>query len=253
MDLGLEGLKAVVTGGSRGIGRAIVDGLAAEGCAGALCARGAEGVDATVQAVRAGGGKAIGEAVDVSEGAALQTWVASAAEALGGVDILVCNASALAAKSGDAAWLAGFETDIMGTVRAVDTALPWLKSSPSGAIVIIASTAALEIYAGLRPYNSIKAALVNYTAGLSVDLGGHGVRANSVCPGATYFDGGTWQRAERDNPEMFAYMRDLSVLGRMAAPEEIARAVIFLASPAASFMTGANVVVDGGLTNRVQY
>ena len=79
------------------------------------------------------------------------------------------------------------------------------------------------------------------------------MRANSVCPGATYFDGGTWQRAERDNPEMFAYMRDLSVLGRMAAPEEIARAVIFLASPAASFMTGANVVVDGGLTNRVQY
>ena len=172
MDLGLKGLKAVVTGGSRGIGRAIVDGLAAEGCAVALCARGAEGVDATVQAIRAAGGEAIGEAVDVSDGEALQAWVNSAGEALAGIDILVCNASALAAKNGDAAWLAGFETDIMGTVRAVDTALPWLKSSRSGAIVNIASTAALEIYAGLRPYNSIKAALVNYTAGLSVDLGG---------------------------------------------------------------------------------
>ena len=253
MDLGLEGRKAIVTGGTRGIGRAIVEAFASEGCAVGLCARGSGGVAATVAAIEGSGGRAIGEALDVRDGSALQGWVGRAAHALGGIDIVVCNASALATAQTDAAWRDGFEVDIMGTVRAVEAALPFLRRAHAGAIVVIASTAALEIYAGLRPYNSVKAALVNYVAGLSTTLAPESIRANVVCPGAITFEGGVWQRAERDNPEAFKNVFDRTPMGRMGRPEEIAGAVVFLASPAASFITGTNLVVDGGLTRRVQY
>ena len=253
MDLGLEGRKALVTGGSRGIGRAIVEGLAGEGCDVALCARGADGVAEAVAAVEALGRRGVGAALDVKDGARLAAWVAEAADALGGLDIVVANASALAVAPTDAAWRAGFETDLMGSVHAVEAALPHLRRSAAGAVVLIASTAALEIYSGFRPYNAIKAALINAAAGLSTTLAPEGIRVNCVCPGATYFDGGVWQRAERETPEAYARMLAATAIGRMAAPQEIARAVIFLASPAASFVTGANLVVDGGLTKRVQY
>ncbi len=253
MDLGLNGKRAIVTGGSRGIGRAIAETLAREGCAVGLCARGADGVEDAVRACEALGQHALGAAVNVADGAALQGWIAETAESLGGLDVLVCNASALATAQTDAAWQKGFATDIMGTVHAVEAALPFLKRGDGGAIVAIASTAALEIYSGSRPYSAVKAALINYVAGLSATLGQDHIRANSVCPGATYFPGGVWARAETENPDAYQALVGRAALGRMAGPEEIARAAVFLASPAASFITGANLVVDGGLTHRVQY
>ena len=253
MDLGLKGKKAIVTGGTRGIGRAIVERLAVEGCDVALCARNADEVAAAVEAVQKLGGHCVGNSVDVTHAADLNSWVADAAGELGGIDILIPNVSALAVSNEEKSWVAGFDTDIMGSFRAVEAALPHLEQSSCGAIVLIASTAALEVYLGPRPYNSMKAALVAYGKGLSRDLAPRGMRANVVSPGSIYFDDGVWGDAKRNSPDLYSTMLDRNPMGRMGRPEEVANAVVFLASPAASFITGANLVVDGALTQRIQY
>lgn len=250
MDLGLEGLKALVTGGSRGIGRAIVEGLVGEGARVAFCARNGDAVAALEARL---GRAARGASVDVTDAQALKAWIDEAASEMGGIDILVPNVSALGGTVGDEGWRRGFEVDIMGTVRAVDAALPYLEASRQGSIVVISSTAALESLVGMRPYNSVKAALINYTSGLADDLAARGIRANAVSPGTIYFSDGVWGQRERESPEFFESMLKRNPLGRMGTPQEVASAVAFLASPAASFITGANLVVDGGLTRRVQY
>ena len=253
MDLGLTGKKAIVTGGTRGIGRAIVERLSTEGCDVALCARNSEEVGKAVQALEKQGGRSFGSAVDVTQASELRIWIGEAAEQMGGVDILVPNVSALAVSNEEKSWIAGFDTDIMGSFRAVEAALPHLEKSSCGSIVLIASTAALEVYLGPRPYNSMKAALVAYGAGLSRDLAPKGMRANVVSPGSIYFEDGVWGNAKRNSPEMYSTMLDRNPMGRMGRPEEVANAVAFLASPAASFVSGANLVVDGALTQRIQY
>ena len=253
MDLGLKGKKAIVTGGTRGIGRAIVERLAVEGCDVALCARNADEVAAAVEAVQKSGSICVGNSVDVTHAGDLNSWIADVAGELGGIDILIPNVSALAVSNEEKSWVAGFDTDIMGSFRAVEAALPHLEKSSCGAIVLIASTAALEVYLGPRPYNSMKAALVAYGKGLSRDLAPKGMRANVVSPGSIYFDDGVWGDAKRNSPDLYSTMLDRNPMGRMGRPEEVANAVVFLASPAASFITGANLVVDGALTQRIQY
>jgi NAD(P)-dependent dehydrogenase (short-subunit alcohol dehydrogenase family) len=250
MDLGLAGLKAVVSGGTKGIGRAIAEVLAAEGVQVALCARNAAEVEAAVAAID---GVAFGAAVDVSDGAALAGWVAEAAQKLGGIDIVVPNVSALAVAGDEAAWNAGFQTDLMGTVRMVDAAMPFLAVSHAASIVIISSVSGREIDFAAGPYGAFKAALIHYAQGLAFQLAGKGIRANTVSPGNTYFPGGVWERIEQGNPALFAQSLALNPTGRMGKPEEMARAVAFLASPAASFITGTNLVVDGALTRGVQF
>lgn len=250
MDLGLGQKKAIVTGGTRGIGRAIVERLVAEGARVAFCARDAGAVAALESQL---GAPAIGAALDVVDGEALKSWIDRAATGLGGIDILVPNVSALGGSLGEEGWRRGFEIDIMGTVRTVEAALPHLESSTDAAIVVISSTAALEAFVGSRPYNSVKAALINYTSGLATDLAGKGIRANTVSPGSIFFSDGVWGQRKRETPEFFESILRKNPMGRMGTPEEVANAVAFLASPAASFVTGTNLVVDGGLTQRVQY
>ena len=248
----MKGLKALVTGGTKGIGRAIAETLAAEGCDVAICARNAEDVAATVAALAATGVKATGAAVDVSDGPALKAWVAEAAAALGGLDIIVANVSALAISNDEEGWAKGFSTDMMGTVRLVDAAMPSLLASKAGAIVTISSVSGREIDFAAGPYGVFKAAIVHYTQGLANQLAAQGVRANTVSPGNTYFEGGVWNQIKDGNPALYKMALDLNPTGRMGTPQEMANAAVFLASPAASFITGANLVVDGALTRGVQ-
>ena len=252
MDLGLKGLRALVSGGTKGIGRAVAGLLANEGASVAICARDEGEVKATAADLQAGGFSVYGQALDVSDGPSLKSWVESAAGSLDGLDIVVANVSALAINNDEESWLQGFEVDMMHSVRMVEAAMPWLEKSTAASIVTVSSVSGREIDFAAGPYGAFKAALLHYTQGLANQLAVKGIRANSVSPGNTYFDGGVWQQIEQGDPDFFAQALALNPTGRMANPEEIARAVVFLASPAASFIMGTNLVVDGALTRGVQ-
>jgi 3-oxoacyl-[acyl-carrier protein] reductase len=252
MDLGLSGKRFLVTGGTRGIGRAVVDGLLAEGASVAYCARTSDAVVATQAELEADGVTAIGTAVDVGDAAALKAWVTASAGTLGGIDGVVANVSALAIPDNQENWRTSFEVDLMGTVGLVEAALPELLASGAGSIVTISSVSGREIDFASGPYGTMKAAIIHYTQGLAYNLAGKGVRANTVSPGNTYFPGGVWPSIEENDPELFKAALGLNPTGRMATPAEIANAVVFLSSSAASFITGTNLVVDGALTRGVQ-
>jgi 3-oxoacyl-[acyl-carrier protein] reductase len=251
--LELKGKNAIVTGGTRGIGRAIAELLALEGCNVALCARHEAAVDETVAALASRGVKSWGGRVDVADTTGLRDWVTKAAEALGGLDIFVANVSALAQSMDDESWRRSLEIDIMGTVAGVEAAIPSLEQSASGAIVVVGTTGAIEIAGPPRPYASAKAALVPYVKALARNLAAKNIRANMVSPGNVYFKGGVWNILEQSNPLLFKTMLERNPMGRMGTPEEVANAVVFLASPRASFITGTNLIIDGALTQRVQF
>src|ERR1700722_15637725 len=220
MDLGLQGRKVLVTGGTKGIGRAIADLFAAEGANVAICARDKTEVEAATAALAKRSGKAFGAAVDVSDGPAVAAWVGEAATALGGIDIVVPNVSALAVAANEAAWQAGFQTDIMGSVRVVAAGLPWLEKSDAGSIVIISSLSGREVDFAAGPYGAFKAALIHYAQGLAYQIAGKNIRANTVSPGNTYFEGGVWSKIKHGNPELFAQSLALNPTGRMGRPAE---------------------------------
>ncbi len=252
MDLGLKGLRAVVTGGTKGIGRRAADIFAQEGASVAICARNAAEVRATVKSLKAKGVGAFGADLDVADKAALKKFIADSAAALGGIDILVANVSALAAQDTEEAWDKAFQVDLMHTVHAVNAALPFLEKSKHPSIVIISSVSGREVDFAGPAYGAFKAALVHYAQKLAHQYAPKMIRVNSVSPGNTYFDGGFWQSAEKNLPDLYKYALSLNPTGRMAAPEEIGRGVVFLASPASSFTTGTNLVIDGALTRGVQ-
>lgn len=256
MDLELGGKSALLTGGSRGIGRAIASRLAAEGCNVALCSRnGAEAaaVASEIAAASPAGTQVRGGEADVGDAASIAAWTKDAADAFGGIDIVIANVSALSVQANEDGWRQAAEIDMLGTVRTVEAALPHLEKSDAGAIIAVSSTAALEAFGGPRPYNALKAAVINYISNLATELAPKQIRANTVSPGTIYFDDGVWGNRKREQPEVYEYALSMNPMGRMGTPEEVARAVAFLASPAASFITGANLVVDGGITRRIQF
>jgi len=192
------------------------------------------------------------QAIDVGDGEQLRGFVAAAGEALGGLDIVVCNASG-GAGMGDKAWQANVDVDLLGAARTVESALPMLSQSDAGAVVFISSTAALEYLGVPQPYNAIKAAMIAHANDLSQALAPQGIRVNVVSPGPIYFEGGNWEMIKQAMPAMYEGALAQCAIGRMGTPEEVARAVVFLASPAASLITGANLVTDGGFTKRVNF
>ena len=252
MDLGLKGLKAILAGASKGIGLATAEVLASEGCSVAICARGQKGVDEALASLREKT-KAIGESVNVSDAGAYAGWIKRAAEELGGCDIFVSFVSAGGGPASEQTWKAVFENDLMGTFRGIQAALPFLEKSKAGSIVAISTTAALEEFLGPQAYNAMKAAVINYAHAMSQALASKGVRVNTVSPGPIYIEGGAWNMVKDHMAPIYERTLKSIPLGRMGNAAEVARTIAFVASPTCPFMTGTNIVIDGGLTKRVQY
>lgn len=253
MDLGLQGKRAIITGASRGIGRAIAERLAAEGCDLAICARNAAPLEAAATALRRHKVRAIAEPLDVRDAGALGRWIAAAAAELGGIDIAVANTSGFAEGTSLEAFRTAFRVDFMHTVNLATAVVPIMERAKSGSIIAIASISGVEDYGYEESaYGSLKAALLYYMKSLANHLAPKGIRANVVSPGTIYAKDGPWGHVERTQPKVFREAVARNPTGRMGRPEEIANVAAFVASPAASFMIGANVVVDGGFTRRIQ-
>lgn len=252
MDLGLKGKKVILTGGSRGIGRAALEIFAAEGCDVAFFSRNAEQVAATVESLARHGGKVIGEAFDLNDLDAYPGWLKSAADRLGGCDIFVPGASASGAgATGD--WDVCFNSDIKGTVLGCETLEPYLEHGGAGAVVMLSSTAGIETFLVPQAFNALKGALLVYAKQLGQAWGPKGIRVNAVSPGPIAFPGGNWEAIKGMMPELYDATQAQFALGRWGGPEEVAKTIVFLASPASSYTTGTNVVIDGGYTKRVQF
>jgi 3-oxoacyl-[acyl-carrier protein] reductase len=256
MDLGLKGKTAVITGGTRGIGRATAELFAAEGAKVAICARDAQRVAASVKRLEAQNVQAFGAVVDVADGGALRDFIHEAAEALGGVDIYVANASTLAAGNSEAAWRLAFESDLMGAVNAAAAVTPYLEAAAAAkgdaSFLAISSMAATQV-GGPDAYSAIKAALTNLTKGLARQYAPKKVRFNTISPGMILDEEGSVGRIRAENPDYYNAMLAAIPVGRMGTPDEIAAMVLFLCSAWSSFTTGANVVIDGSMSTRVNY
>jgi 3-oxoacyl-[acyl-carrier protein] reductase len=252
MDLQLDGARVLVTGGTRGIGRAIVEAFVDEGATVEFCARDAGEIETTEKELAGRPAGVRGVQLDVRDGAGLTEWVDAAAARHGGIDAVVANVSAIAVPDTEENWYTSFETDLMHTVRLSKTALPYLEASGRGSIVAIASVSGREADFAAGPYATMKTAIIGYIKGLAYQLAGRGVRANVVSPGNTYFEGGFWHGAERDMPDLYTSQLAQNPTGRMGTPQEMARAVVFLSSPVSAFTTGTHLLVDGALSHGIQ-
>jgi len=254
MDLGLKGKRVLVTGGTKSIGRAIVDAFVAEGAVVGFCARDAKLVKQREQEWRARQARVQGTALDVTDDPALKKWIDGFA-AEGGLDHFVSNVSALGTDDSPEGWRKAIDIDIVSTVESVRHAMPHLLKSGQGATCTIIGTVSLvEATAGpVMPYRSVKAALVPFMKSLSIDAASKGVRVNMVSPGSIIEDGNTWGRQRDAGSERYKRTLARNPMGRMGTPQEVAACVAFLAGAPASFVSGTNLIVDGAITTRVQY
>ena len=241
-----QGYRVVVAGGSRGIGRSIALAFAQAGAAVSICARGEEALEETRQAIAACGVTAHAQSCDLADASAIESYIAKAASTLGGIDVLVNNASGYGFGDNDEAWLADFNVDLMAAVRASRVALPHLAKSTRACILHTSSIAALRPRGGGPSNAAMKAALSHYTSSQALVLAEQRIRVNAIAPGSIEFAGGMWDRCKHDDPVRYAAILAKIPFGRFGAPEEIAHAALFLASPWAGWITGQTLVADGG-------
>jgi 3-oxoacyl-[acyl-carrier protein] reductase len=242
---GFAGRRVLVAGGSRGIGRSIALGFAQAGAHVSICARDQKALEATRAEIAAHGVTAHAVAADLGVAAQVTGWVEAAAAALGGVDVLVNNASGFGARDTEEDWARGLNVDVMATVRASRTAAPHLKAS-RGSIVNVSSISGFRPSLRTPAYAAVKALLVNYTSSQAAAFGPDGVRVNAVAPGSIEFPGGSWEQRKSGDPALYNRILGSIPFGRLGTPEEVAEVVLFLASDAARWVTGQTIIVDGG-------
>ena len=246
MNINLTGKRAVVAGGSRGIGRAIALAFAEAGAGVSICARGTEALAKARDDIARYGHTAHAATCDLADAAAIPRYIEAAAGALGGIDILVNNASGFGTSDDEAGWEKSISVDLLATVRATRATLPYLEKSDAGAIINISSISGFRASARTPPYGAVKAAILEYTQTLAAQLARQRIRVNCIAPGSIEFPGGTWERAKNNNPPLYAAILRSIPFGRLGRPEEVARVALFLASPLAGWVTGQNIAVDGG-------
>jgi 3-oxoacyl-[acyl-carrier protein] reductase len=246
MQISMRNKRVVVAGGSKGIGRSIALAFADAGAAVSICARGRAALDKTSAEIATRGVKAHASECDVADKRAITTYIAAAADSLGGIDILVNNASGFGATDDEAGWTKSLDIDIMATVRASHAAIPFVEKAGGGAILNISSISGYRASTRTAPYAAVKAALINYTMSQALILAPKKIRVNAIAPGSIEFPGGMWEERKTSNPKLYnAILRSIP-WGRLGRPEEIAHAALFLCSDAASWVTGQTLTVDGG-------
>lgn len=246
MAFDFKGKRVVVCGGSRGIGRSIALGFAAAGAGVSICARGEEALKATAAEIAAHGVTAHYAPCDLADGDAIAAYVPAAAKALGGIDILVNNASGFGLGDTEEGWQKGLNVDVMATVRASHAAMPYLEASSGASIVNVASISGYRPSIRTAAYAAVKAAVIQYTTSQAAVLAPKGIRANCVAPGSIEFPGGSWEQRKTSDPALYNRILGSIPFKRLGTPQEVANVVLFLASPYAGWVTGQTVVVDGG-------
>jgi 3-oxoacyl-[acyl-carrier protein] reductase len=245
MQLDLTGRNAIIAGGSRGIGRSIALAYARAGANVSICARGEPALRATEAELRQCGHVVHAMACDLADGVAVARYVAAAVQALGGIDVLVNNASGFGSNDDEAGWADSINVDLLSTVRASRAALPYLEKS-RGSIINISSTAGLKPSPRNPPYGAIKAALIQYTLSQAAQYAANYIRVNCIAPGSIEFPGGSWEKRKTTDPKLYNAVLNRIRFGRLGTPEEVANVALFLGSNAASWVTGQTIAVDGG-------
>lgn len=253
MDLSLSGKRAIVPASTKGILRRVVDQLIDEGCDVGLCSRSEETVAKTLRELSGGKGRAVGRACDVNDKDDYEAWIAEMADELGGVDIFIPGVSAGGGMDSEKNWWKSFEVDVLSTVRGCEAVIPRMQEGGGGAITLITTTASVETFGGPQAYNALKGSLLIYAKQLGQQVGGDNIRVNCVSPGPIYFEGGVWAMLKDTMAKWFAKTERDHPQGRLGSPEEVANCILFISSPAASWVSGTNMIVDGGFTKRVQF
>lgn len=242
MDLNLDKKSVVVTGGSAGIGAAIVQEFLKEGCRVAFCSRSEENVNKML-AMNSGQKNLTAKVLDVRDSEGFVKWLSE----IKSIDIFVPNVSALSCD-----WDETISVDLKATVNNIAMVVPYLEKSDSPAITYIGSKAGSLPMPAYEAYGAIKAGMMHYMKTLSKKLISSGIRVNTVSPGDTFVEGGFWDNIKKNAPDVYEYTVTSNPMGRLCTPEEVAKVVAFVSSPVASYVSGNNWLVDGAATNHIQ-